>query len=51
MVDRVRGPGAGDDEEQGYYRGRQDSHGRSDTLAIVMLRSLVCSMFEPIPGQ
>jgi hypothetical protein len=51
MVDRVRGAGAGDGEEEGYYRERYDAHGGSDTLASVMLRSLRCSMFEPIPGQ
>jgi hypothetical protein len=48
MVDRVRRVGRSGEEERGYYRGRKDSHGGSDTLASVMLRSLVCFRFEPI---
>jgi hypothetical protein len=48
MVDRVRRVCRGGEEERGYYRGRKDSHGGSDTLASVMLRPLVCFTFEPI---
>ena len=41
-------PALGAATRQGYYRGGQNSHGGSDTLASVMLRSLVCFTFEPI---
>jgi hypothetical protein len=47
MVDRVRRVGRSGEEERGYYRGRKDSHGGSDTRTSVMLRSLVCFRFEP----